>query len=272
MLSADSATSVWRTALRNVLGNGSNVSPRKKKTVELLQHTTIVDMTEPVVASPHRKLSYVYLAAEALWVLSGDDKVSAIAPYNARIAEFSDDGVRFFGAYGPRIVEQLPYVINKLDEDPHTRQAVLTTWRQNPPTTKDVPCTVALAFSLRHEKLNCHTFMRSSDLWLGWPYDVFTFSMVSAVVALRLNLLRRYRQLQPVGIGHLYLTAASSHLYEENWADARACAQESEVLITEPMRQLSDESDLIRALAACRGQDEIESGGCWRIRPRKELP
>ncbi len=134
------ATAAWRRALDAVIRHGAQVAPRGQKTLELPQQTTVVDLNWPIVASPLRRLSYVYLAAEALWVLSGDDRVETIAPYNERLREFSDDGLRFFGAYGPRIMGQLPYVVRKLAADPDTRQAVLTTWRSSPPTTRDVPC------------------------------------------------------------------------------------------------------------------------------------
>lgn len=270
MSNAPNATVAWRLALLNVLSNGERVSPRGKVTLELAHHTTVVDLTEPVVASPERKLSYVYLAAEALWVLTGDDRVETITPYNPRIAEFSDDGATFYGAYGPRIAEQLGYVVGRLAADPETRQAVLTTWRPVPPATRDVPCTVALAFALRAERLNAHVFMRSSDLWLGWPYDVFTFAMVTALVCQRLNLRLGSPAARP---GVLYLTAASSHLYELDQAAARTCAGETETLGTEPLPALlfdghpSREADLRRDLASCRDRTEALVPPVWRIRP-----
>jgi thymidylate synthase len=98
--------------------------------------------------------------------LSGDDKVATISPYNGRIADFSDDGMKFFGAYGPKIIAQLPFILDKLRKDPMSRQAGLTIWRESRRSPKDVPCTVAMFFSVRDGKLNNHVFMRSSDAWL----------------------------------------------------------------------------------------------------------
>lgn len=212
-------TTTWIKALEDVLSYGEPVSPRGSLTRELPQMTIDVDMRDPVLRSVERKLNYRFMAAEAYWILSGDDKVSGIAPWNPRIAEFSDDGESFFGAYGPKIEEQLPYVVNKLIADPDTRQAGLTIWRPLPPLTKDVPCTVAIFFGIRGGKLNCHVFMRSSDLWLGLPYDVFNFSMLSHLVC---SLVRENSELA-VSPGMLYLTSASSHLYETNWTDATNC-------------------------------------------------
>lgn len=211
---------IWIDTLRDILTNGEEVSPRGKLTKEILQRTITVDMRRPVLRVPDRSLSYRFMAAEAYWILSGDNRVATIAPYNSRIAEFSDDGETFFGAYGPKIMAQLDYVVEKLVEDPDTRQAGLTIWRECPPKTKDVPCTVAIFASIRNGLLNLHVFMRSSDVWLGVPYDVFNFSMLGHLICCRLNMNSFDAVVKP---GKLYLTAASSHLYEVNWEDARKC-------------------------------------------------
>lgn len=209
----------WLDLLDRVIHSGTSVAPRGKPTKELSQHTIAVDMRRPVLRVPKRGINYKFMAAEAHWILSGDERVATIAQYNERIAQFSDDGEIFYGAYGPRIIEQLPYVIDKLLADPDTRQAGLTTWRTNPPDTKDVPCTIAIFFLIRNGQLNSHVFMRSSDVWLGVPYDVFNFSMLAHLVAAKYN----QRSGDMITPGRLYLTAASSHLYLENEAKAIEC-------------------------------------------------
>ena len=216
---------VWLDAIEDILTCGDEVAPRGQPTKEILQRTIQVGMRRPVLTIPQRRLSYQFMAAEAHWILTGDNRVSTIAPYNKNISQFSDDGETFFGAYGPKIVAQMDYVIAKLMEDPDTRQAGLTIWRECPPSTKDVPCTVAVFFNIRNEKLNCHVFMRSSDVWLGVPYDVFNFSMLSHMVCTFLN--KGRRNIEP---GTLHLTAASSHLYQRNFEAAAECYYDATVL------------------------------------------
>lgn len=220
---------IWTSLLTRILLNGDEVSPRGRLTKEIRQATIEVDMNRPVITIPARKLSYTGMAAEAHWILSGSELLTEIEPYLPRMKEFSDDGLTLFGAYGPRIRQQIDYVVNKLKDDHDTRQATLTLWHRCPSPSKDVPCTVAMDFKLRHRNrtsmnykhtLNMHVFMRSSDAWLGIPYDVFSFSMVAHQVCCRLNYGRDFEQIEP---GTLYLTAASSHLYEENWLDALRC-------------------------------------------------
>lgn len=212
---------IWVAKLIDIILNGAVVSPRGQSTREMLQSTLVIDMRKPVLRVPARQLHYKFMAAEAYWILDGDNRVDTIAPYNKRISEFSDDDETFFGAYGPKIHDQLPYVIAKLKEDRGTRQAGLTIWRESPGPTKDVPCTVAIFFSIRYNRLNAHVFMRSSDIWLGVPYDVFNFSMLSHFVCGILNS-SSYKQVSP---GALYLTAASSHLYHHDYDSAMLCCQ-----------------------------------------------
>lgn len=216
-------TQAWQAQLKLILSQGEPIAPRGRKTLELPQATVSFDMRHPVVTVSARKLHVPFLGGEAYWILSGDDTVAGIERYNRHIANFSDDGQTFFGAYGPKIVAQLPYVVEKLREDPMSRQAGLTLWRESPPKTKDVPCTIAMFFNIRQGRLNAHIFMRSSDAWLGLPYDAFNFTMVACEVLWRLNQ-DRLLDLTP---GTQHLTAASSHLYREHWADALTSSSES---------------------------------------------
>jgi thymidylate synthase len=227
MKAIDTATTAWRSAINDVL-DGDEVAPRGKPTLEVAHRTDHIDMRRPVLLSRVRALSYRFMVAEAYWILSGSNQLSGVEPYAKRMAEFSDDGQTLFGAYGPPIVSQLDYVVGKLLADSETRQAALTIWRPNPPPTKDTPCTVAMVFRKRHNKLHAHVFMRSNDLWLGWPYDVFSFSMVAHLICCRLNEAAAvanatHPESLPIGItapGVLHLTAASSHLYEPEWSKA----------------------------------------------------
>ena len=206
----------WFDQIGDIIDLGRETSPRGKLTKELPSKQLVFDMNFPVLTNPLRELGYKFMAAEAWWILDGRDDVESIAPYAKHIVNFSDDGHKFFGAYGPRIASQLDYVVNSLLADGDTRQAVLTTWQPNPPRTKDVPCTVAFDWLLRDHKLELHVFMRSSDNWLGVPYDSFNFSMLTVEIVRRLNLHPLLFQ-KPIGLGTCYLTAGSSHLYEPNF-------------------------------------------------------
>jgi thymidylate synthase len=205
------ATEAWLQLIADVSLNGRRYSPRGMPVREIINNTVAVDMAFPVVLTKKRRLSYRFMAAEAWWILAGRRDVESIGRYCSAIKKFSDDGETFFGAYGPKIARQVEYVVNTLKRDRDTRQAVLTIWRENPPHTKDVPCTVAVQWLIRDGLLHCVDTMRSSDVWLGFPYDVFNFSMLSwhILEALRDEDIN-------VQLGTLHLNAGSHHIYEKD--------------------------------------------------------
>ena len=210
-----SANAQWLRLLKSLRDNGLWTMVKKQKTKELLSYTSIIDMRAPVVTYKERKLGYRFMAAEASWILLGKNMVAAIAPFSKDIEKYSDDGVFFNGAYGPRVVDQLTYIIDSLC-DKNSRQAVMTIWRPNPRPSKDIPCTISIQWVIRGDYIHCFSNMRSSDAWLGWPYDIFNFSSLSLYIALLYN--RRTKN--NVKLGHLYLNVASQHIYEKDYEKA----------------------------------------------------
>ena len=192
-------------------------APRHLKIKEFINDGFIVDMDKPIITIPERKLNHNFMTGEAWWILDGRNDVRSLAKYMGKIERYSDDGVRFFGAYGPKIVDQLSYCIKILVEDRDTRQSCLTIWRQNPPFSKDIPCTVSLQFFLREDRLYTVANMRSQDIWLGLPYDAFNFSAISFFVCLSL---RKILAQPTLRLGELYVNAASRHLYSTDEEEA----------------------------------------------------
>lgn len=208
------ANEAWLGLIDDIIRYGHKHSPRGKPIRELLAHQTQIMMRYPLVTMNGRQLGYRFAAAEAAWILSGDNRVATIKPYSRKIADFSDDGETFFGAYGPKIVAQMPYIIETLTKDPESRQAVINIWRESPGPSKDIPCSISVQFLIREDKLHCIYTMRSSDAWLGWVYDVFNFSMLSTYLLLKL--LESPDNFGGLQLGYLSLSAGSQHLYYDN--------------------------------------------------------
>lgn len=244
----------WWNLLKCIINHGSDVHPRAMNCRELLAHQTRVDMRFPVVNHFGRDMGYRFMCAEAAWILSGDDRVKTIAPYSKMISRFSDDGIRFSGAYGPKVMSQVRYVVDTLKSDRFSRQAIINIWRENPRPSKDIPCTLSLQFLLRGyegSRLNCVATMRSSDAWLGWVYDVFNFSMISAYIILCLRDAHpMYRE--PPTLGNLYLTAGSQHIYESNMPAANRCIGTSSYWQYDPidLSEFNDPEALVNHLVA----------------------
>lgn len=189
--------------LKRLWDSTHEVSPRGEKTHEIIGLVTEIDMDSPIITVPQRELDYQFMAEEARWILSGERRLSHILRKN--LLKYSDDGVTMRGAYGPPFLQQVEHVVDLLRGAPNTRQAVMTLWERSPRSSRDIPCTVGLQWLFRNEKLHCNVFMRSSDIYLGFPYDIFTFSMMTLYLIKSIKI--------PIPLGTLRLFAGSAHLY-----------------------------------------------------------
>lgn len=173
--------------------------------------TVIKDPTQNILKSNIRELPMRYAVGELLWYLSGSNSLDAIKKYSKAWENLSDDGETVNSAYGYRINEkfgfnQWSYCVDKLREDKNSRQAVIHIKDADNKPTKDTPCTVSLQFLIRDNKLYLTTYMRSNDIWLGFPYDVFSFTCMQIIMAMELG----------VEVGEYTHIAGSLHLYTRN--------------------------------------------------------
>ena len=205
------ANAAWILEMRHVLEHGEIVMPRGMKTRECRGRTISFPAELNIVSIPERRLNYSFMVAEFVWMILGRNDAPSISYFNKNIAPYSDDGVTFDGAYGPKIVDQMPYIIKSLKSDADSRQALLTIWRERPGKSKDIPCTISMQFFVRSGHVEMDTYMRSNDLWLGMPYDIFNFTMLQRYVAARLGL--------PVGTYRHHV--GSMHIYEQHWDKAQ---------------------------------------------------
>lgn len=183
---------------------------------EILNAITVInDPTRFIVTSPIRKLPMRYAVAELLWYMSSTDKISAIQPYTKAWDRMSDNGETVNSNYGHKIqsfygFNQWGLCVDMLKKDPLTRQAVIhikdaRNYITKP--TKDVPCTLTLQFFIRNGKLHMTVNMRSNDLWMGFPYDVFNFCALQNLMAMELG----------ISVGTYTHIAGSLHLYKRNY-------------------------------------------------------
>ena len=173
--------------------------------------TVIKDPTRCIMKSEIRKLPMRYCIGEMLWYLSGNKDLKEIQKYTTNWDRMSDDGITVNSNYGHCIkykygFDQWEYVKNMLLENPETRQAVIHIKTADNIPSKDVNCTVCLQFFIRNNKLYLTTYMRSNDIWLGFPYDVFQFTAMQILMSMELG----------VELGSYTHIAGSLHLYERN--------------------------------------------------------
>jgi len=175
-----------------------------------LRPTMVVvkDTSARFVVLSGRGLNHCFAIAEAVSIIASHNSVDFLQFYNSQIAAFSNDGKRFDGHYGERLLysRQLEYVIEELQRDPGSRRAMVTIWlpcRDTIAGSKDYPCNVIAMFKIADNKLDCHVVRRSSDIIWGVPYDHVVFTILQDIVAASLWI-RPGRMVETTDSLHLY--------------------------------------------------------------------
>ena len=174
----------------------------------------LTDPTRNTMCNCLRKMPMRYAIGELLWYNSANNSWKSIEPFSLFWKEISDDGKTVNSNYGYCIrkkydFDQWEMVKDLLKRNPNSRQAVIHIKEardiiNNP--TKDLNCTISLQFFLRKGKLDLIVTMRSNDVWLGLPYDVFNFTCMQIQMAMELG----------VKIGTYYHNSASLHMYKRD--------------------------------------------------------
>lgn len=207
-----SVDEMWMDTLHDLKSRGKSVPSRDGDSVELLgYHAALMNPAQNFVLHPERKLDPTYAAAELLWYLSGTNKIDMIKAYAPQYERFANDGVAH-GAYGhrwyydpgmrdarqeaylnaPKSHSQIGTVVELLKAKPNTRQAIVSMWNGGDllhatwGKKNDLPCTLNFQFLLR-DNLTMITTMRSNDVWLGLPYDVWAFTCIQRLIADKLQ-------------------------------------------------------------------------------------
>jgi thymidylate synthase len=208
--------SAYRDVLRYVHDYGDQRAPRGMRTYDI--GCTTIELLTPYNALPigvGRQLSKRVAAAEAIQLIGGFADPQLLLQASPNFARYIEPSGEFWGAYGRRIGDttQLSAVVRKLTDDPDTRQAIVALWdptKDNELHHHDYPCTLALGFSIRKEKVELDVTMRSNDVWRGFPYDIFQFTQLQLTVA---NILQRE-------VGRYRHHTYSLHLYHTDAEDA----------------------------------------------------
>lgn len=155
--------------------------------------TTFAAPTERVMFHPDRDCNPFFHLYESLWMLAGRRDVKSVAHYVKRMAEYSDDGKVFHGAYGYRWrhhfgIDQINKVISTLANNPEDRRCVIGMW--DPRTDlgfegKDFPCNTTVMFSVNWlGNVDMTVTNRSNDIiWGAYGANAVHFSMLQEYIA-----------------------------------------------------------------------------------------
>lgn len=160
--------------------------------------TVYANPRERVMFLPERDANPFFHLMESLWMMAGRNDVAWLSQFNSNIANYSDDGVTFHGAYGHRWrvmdvgdnqdLDQLETIANLLKQNKDDRRVVLQMWdgrRDLGMEGKDFPCNLMVNFRVNPEgALDMTVFNRSNDMvWGAYGANAVHFSFLQEVMA-----------------------------------------------------------------------------------------
>ena len=184
---------------------------------DLLASTITLEEPRARVSASVSRGNIVSALGEFCWYLSGQNDVEFMRYY---LSEYppKDASGPLDEAYGHRlrgtdpktgrVHDQFIRVIEKLGKNKDTRKACISILEAGDLdlSKKEVPCTVALQFIRRRDRIHMTTMMRSNDAYRGFIHDIFCFTMIQELIARSLG----------IKIGKYYHFATSLHLYESD--------------------------------------------------------
>lgn len=206
--------------LQHILDTGTKKTDRTGTgTLSVFGHQIRFDLSEgfPVVTT--KKLHLKSIIYELLWFLRGDTNIKYLKDHNVSIwDEWASENGDLGPVYGKqwrawqapdgRTLDQLKDVIHRIRTDPYSRRLIVSAWNvADLPRMALAPCHTLFQFYVSvHGTLSCQLYQRSADLFLGVPFNIASYALLTHMVA-------QVCDLQPGDFVH---TFGDAHLYDNH--------------------------------------------------------
>jgi len=199
---------------------GKQYSPRGQKVLEIENYNYVLPPYVRFASFTPRKLKLDYIKTEFLWYLSGYRYDKSIAEQASLWKTLINEDGSINSNYGQYMFfphtgkNQFSSVIDQLTKDKDSRRASMVILNRDHvlSDTNDLPCTYAMNFRIRDNKLNMSVRMRSQDMVYGMGNDAPTFSFTHEMVYTYLS--AHYDDLE---LGEYYHSVDSAHVYERHF-------------------------------------------------------
>ncbi|WP_309101994.1 thymidylate synthase [Microbacterium sp.] len=209
----------YEDLLRDVLENGTRKTDRTGTgTTSVFGRQIRFDLAQGFPLITTKRVHFKSIAYELLWFLRGDSNVRWLQEHGVTIwDEWADAEGDLGPVYGVQwrswptpdggSIDQLAEVIEQIRRTPDSRRLIVSAW--NPADIPDMalaPCHALFQFYVADGKLSCQLYQRSADLFLGVPFNIASYALLTMMVA------------QQVGLepGEFVWTGGDCHIYDNH--------------------------------------------------------
>src|ERR687890_1148275 len=214
----------YHDLLRRILDQGVRKDDRTGTgTLSVFGHQMRFDLSEGFPLVTTKKLHLKSIVHELLWFLRGDTNVAYLREHGVSIwDEWADERGDLGPVYGRqwrswaapdgRTIDQISWVLDEIRRNADSRRLIVTAWN---PADLDrmalAPCHCLFQFYVADGRLSCQLYQRSADAFLGVPFNIASYALLTHMVA-------QVTELQP---GEFVHTLGDAHLYSNHFEQAR---------------------------------------------------
>ncbi|MGQ4584615.1 thymidylate synthase [Lysobacter sp. F60174L2] len=210
--------------LRHVLEHGSEKSDRTGTgTRSVFGWQMRFDLNEGFPLVTTKKLHLRSIVHELLWFLRGETNVAYLKDHKVSIwDEWADEAGELGPVYGKQWrrwagadgieIDQIKWVVEEIRRNPDSRRLIVSAWNvADLPHMALMPCHTLFQFYVVDGRLSCQLYQRSGDIFLGVPFNIASYALLTHMVA----------QACGLGVGDFVHTLGDAHLYSNHYGQAR---------------------------------------------------
>jgi thymidylate synthase len=210
--------------LRHVLDHGAEKADRTGTgTRSVFGWQMRFDLSEGFPLVTTKKLHLRSIVHELLWFLQGETNIAYLKDNKVSIwDEWADANGELGPVYGKQWrrwagtdggeIDQIQWVVEEIKRNPDSRRLIVSAWNvADLPRMALMPCHTMFQFYVANGKLSCQLYQRSGDIFLGVPFNIASYALLTHMVA----------QVCGLGVGDFVHTLGDAHLYSNHYDQAR---------------------------------------------------
>ncbi|MFP5491748.1 MAG: thymidylate synthase [Bacteriovoracia bacterium] len=214
----------YHQLLQRVLAEGTKKEDRTGTgTLSVFGHQMRFNLNDGFPMVTTKKIHMKSIVHELLWFLQGDSNIKYLKDNGVSIwNEWADENGDLGPVYGVqwrswkthdgRTIDQIKNLIEMIKKNPDSRRLIVSAWNVSDVDKMALPpCHTLFQFYVANNKLSCQLYQRSADIFLGVPFNIASYALLTMMVAQVCNL----------GVGDFVHTMGDAHLYSNHIEQAQ---------------------------------------------------
>lgn len=223
----------YHDLMKHILENGVKKEDRTGTgTISVFGHQSRYDLSKGFPCLTTKKLHLRSIIVELLWFLQGDTNIKYLKENNVSIwDEWADENGDLGPVYGHQwrswpakdggTIDQITKLVDQLKKNPDSRRLIVSAWNVADVDNMALPpCHTMFQFYVANGKLSCQLYQRSADVFLGVPFNIASYALLTMMLAQVVGL-EPGEFIHTLGDAHLY----SNHIEQANLQLTRECRE-----------------------------------------------